>query len=399
MLSRLCSLNVSALSMGCVLLLLLAQHRAPYRARSATSVPTRSGRLVVHVGAHKTGTSTIQAFMKYHRQWIEDTFPPLYVPRGKWKHRVPPQVNFSDTDSIDTNMTKALMSNATVLLSNEGFVLKNGSDLRALVKRFAPLCLEMVAVFIHRPMLEWLQSSWSDNVLYSQRHGLGEPFSGFLLREDGPLAVRYLIGSGTLSPALRPRVLAGYDMYVEIFGEAHVRVASLARLREDKQSPASYLICSVSLQLQGKGLRLCEGILAEKMAATMPDANVSPPPGVLDVIRLARLVQHADCGQNTTMGRLVLKLALFSKANVTALQRTAMEIAAAMPMVCDDERLSALGAMARAFDAAFYERSGILRPRQQLPMPAICHVDETELTSQHFEQLRSVYRAGGGCRQ
>ena len=66
--------------------------------------------------------------MKYHRQWIEDTFPPLYVPRGKWKHRVPPQVNFSDTDSIDTNMTKALMSNATVLLSNEGFVLKNGSE-------------------------------------------------------------------------------------------------------------------------------------------------------------------------------------------------------------------------------------------------------------------------------
>lgn len=42
------------------------------------------GRLIVHAGAHKTGTTTTQLFLHYYHVWIRDTFDIHIVPNGKW---------------------------------------------------------------------------------------------------------------------------------------------------------------------------------------------------------------------------------------------------------------------------------------------------------------------------
>eukprot|EP00964_Phaeocystis_antarctica_P019113 scaffold10546_cov59-Phaeocystis_antarctica.AAC.5 len=43
------------------------------------------GRLIVHAGAHKTGTTTTQLFLHYYHVWIRDTFDIHIVPNGKWQ--------------------------------------------------------------------------------------------------------------------------------------------------------------------------------------------------------------------------------------------------------------------------------------------------------------------------
>jgi len=311
------------------------------------------------------------------------------VPLGKWK-----RPNLTDTDNLEIRMMNALRRNATVLLSNEGFTLKNGFDMKALVAKFAPLCNELTAVFIHRPTLEYLQSRWNDYVLYNA--GLGEPFGSFVLREKGLKAFLYTFGSGTMGSTWPvPFSASGYDLVMEAFGAANVRVASLPRLAQDNCSVPTYLICGISLLLEGDAFRLCQQKLSEKMAIDAPNRNVSPPPGVLDVIRLSRVLRLADCGKSATFEKLAIKNFNPKTTNDTwRLLHRAEGVAASFPMLCDDARHSALGAMSLAFDAAFYRRTGMVAPHPQLTAPAICHVDETELNSTHFDLLRFVY---GGC--
>ena len=70
---------------------LLAHARVLFAARNATHTNRAvggwrrmPGRLIVHAGAHKTGTTTTQLFLHYYHVWIRDTFDIHIVPNGKW---------------------------------------------------------------------------------------------------------------------------------------------------------------------------------------------------------------------------------------------------------------------------------------------------------------------------
>ena len=115
------------------------------------------GRLIVHAGAHKTGTTTTQLFLHYYHVWIRDTFDIHIVPNGKW-------TNHCASAECDDVLAVAglLRQNHTVLISSElfGATTEPNQTFWSLHQLFAPLA-ELTVVMVHRHTMDWLASMYA----------------------------------------------------------------------------------------------------------------------------------------------------------------------------------------------------------------------------------------------
>ena len=158
----------------------------------ADEAPPRP-RLVVHAGAHKTGTTTTQNFLKKHQRWIETTFdmsvPCLpncntYCMHGvrNEKHGGAPTCKWPDFCNSGHPTVRQrqqcrrlapmvlieLQRNRTVLISSEVFGADQSSGsafwrLHQQVKMVSPYAAETLAVIAHRRTLDWLRSMWAQS--------------------------------------------------------------------------------------------------------------------------------------------------------------------------------------------------------------------------------------------
>jgi hypothetical protein len=123
-------------------------------ARGGLDMP---GRLIVHAGAHKTGTTTTQLFLHYYHVWIRDTFDIHIVPNGKW-------TNHCASAECDDVLAVAglLRQNHTVLISSElfGATTEPNQTFWSLHQLFAPLA-ELTVVMVHRHTMDWLASMYA----------------------------------------------------------------------------------------------------------------------------------------------------------------------------------------------------------------------------------------------
>ena len=150
----------------------------------ADEAPPRP-RLVVHAGAHKTGTTTTQNFLKKHQRWIETTFD-MSVPclpnekqKGAPTCKWPDFCNFVTARSVTVRQRQQcrllaqmvlieLQRNRTVLISSEVFGADQSSGsafwrLHQQVKMVSPYAAETLAVIAHRRTLDWLRSMWAQS--------------------------------------------------------------------------------------------------------------------------------------------------------------------------------------------------------------------------------------------
>ena len=257
-----------------------------------------SGRLIVHVGPHKTATSSTQYFLnrlsdhvfkKYGIRVAASDEPSskaaAFVP-NTLQHRAAPSspppnkmfVNDSRCDRILTEVRGWLARGENVILSAESFAnFANRQRVWALLSAAVRNTTAITAVFAHRYPLAWARSMWEE-----RNKGSFNPqsFINFLLSEP----------TGEVSPVLAMRLAS-------VVGPANVASFSYDLLRERGSNPAVFLVCNATLALASAAWTTCDADLRAR-CADLPSKNVSPPPEALDTVRIARLAWLLACRSN-----------------------------------------------------------------------------------------------------
>ena len=341
---------------------------------SVDLTPTAArGRLVVHVGAHKTGTSAFQAFLERDCAWLRDEFRIFAPVCGKfptpkvWKVRTE-----ADSRKLEKSLeetTAHLRSGRTVLISSEAFGLEGG--LAPLRDVLGSPDWSVVVTLAHRSSDAWARSIWLQ-------------ISTMQLSTDafGATGLLRSFGEFVASEALAgPRsAFEGYENVLPfVRATDDVLVFSYDRLREDGVSIAAFLVCNASLRAAGAEWAACRRRVDERDRAHA--RVVSPSPAALDVVRLARQSYKLRCLRNATTSLSI------DDARVRALAPT-------LPTLCDDGAAApgahtVLGVIAREADTAWLAARGALAPKARASA-VVCLVDDERLTAAQLEAIAAL---------
>ena len=236
------------------------------------------GRLIVHVGPHKTATSSTQYFLnrlsdhvfkKYGIRVAASDEPSskaaAFVP-NTLQHRAAPSspppnkmfVNDSRCDRILAEVRGWLARGENVILSAESFAnFANRQRVWALLSAAVRNTTAITAVFAHRYPLAWARSMWEE-----RNKGSFNPqsFINFLLSEP----------TGEVSPVLAMRLAS-------VVGPANVASFSYDLLRERGSNPAVFLSATSRLLLLARHGPLATRT-SERAARTCPRKTSLRPP-------------------------------------------------------------------------------------------------------------------------
>ena len=147
---------------------------------------------------------------------------------------------------------------------------------------------------------------------------------------------------------------------------------------------ASYLLCNASLGLVGLSYKRCARAVSGR-EATIPRANISPPPVVVDANRVARLLYLSECGRAQAAHAAVLRA---PRGNASL--ATMVRACASLPQTCTgtDGRDTALAVLSQQFDTKFLRDVGAALPENLWPKP-LCIIDEARLDRGNVQLIRS----------
>ena len=352
-------------------------------ASSRKKVKSR-GHLVVHVGPHKTGTSTLQAFLSSEHEWIHSTFKVRVGARGKKRgsnlattlggNKKNTSYNETETRQTIDEIRLWLAAGETVMISSEGFDnMHNYGALDAV----ANLSASTTFVHVHRAEVDWIRSCWEQGHKQSSNPG---PFLAMLSNTPSFLPLGYTLVSNLKAvqdrQGLKGRV-------IDIIG------VSMEGLSQNGTSTASFFICEATLRLEGAKRVACRNTIDARLSFYR-NKNISPPPAAIDTVRLARHAAHIlGCPVPT----------------FTSSSEEVVKVAMQLPMTCpgnDDGAASAtesgnqegcnsaLSMLQGAFDREWFGRLGIPPPPTQPCVKPLCSVDEPRLGPKHWNLIRSL---------
>ena len=361
------------------------------------------GRLIVHAGAHKTGTTTTQLFLHYYHVWIRDTFDIHIVPNGKWVNHC------SSAECADVLVVAGLLrQNRTVLISSElfGATTEPSQTFWSLHKLFAPLA-ELTVVMVHRHTMDWLASMWAQSSKQvpgaGQQVQVGESFAAFLTRQaygkyqpqrqayakprlDGQeRTAESFAQPQDFTRGLPRSSFDGFTRLARLVGPKRVQVVSANRLWDENRTVTSFLICNASLGLVGPSWTRCARDVSSR-EETIPKANVSPRPVMVDVLRLARLLYLSECGSAQASNASAVLLAPHGTKSLEGMEKAC----ASLPQTCvgTNGKDTALAVLSQQFDTKFLQDVGAKLPDDLWPKP-LCIIDEARLEIQHVQTIRS----------
>lgn len=348
----------------------------------------RPGRLVVHVGPHKTASTYMQHFLVEERLWLSDNFN-IHVAAGRspkegailgntlLKRRDGPYqkslVNESVATETVSDIQKALDANGTVIVSAEVFEHATQEVLQDLIDLVS--AARTTFVHVHRDVVDRWRSYWeqleksssnpSTFFEYLTRPVVGDRFSSL------PSAVE-LVDTLAAVEAANPR------------GEVGVVVLEM----EDQHAP---LICQAALRLTGTALAACRTRVAAQLSRFDKDytppgrrklkaENASPPPTAIDTVRLARhLAMITGCKAPT----------------LKATSNSVQAVAERLPSTCDgilnkSSSDTPLGELAAALDRTWLARAGSNAPLVRAAKPMLCFVDERKLELPHWSAIKTL---------
>ena len=364
------------------------------------AVVSGGGRLVLHVGPHKTGTTSTQAFLIEHSEWLLNSFG-IHVAAGHRLSRVGaimrqklgafvPNTLIARQDArahddglklesaanvrlvsekhyiaVTSEIARWCGENATVLMSSEDFSGLHGSAWFSLTQ----LCSDITLVMAHRDEAAWARSTWG----FHENMKKPRSFGAFLV-DEGPR--RWAQGTELLDELER---VAG--------GASNVVGVSFELLVQENTSMPSFLVCNATLRFSGQPYSDCQRAFRNfKVLNENPSLNNQEI--ILEVHRLARAawLLKAPCS------------AMHSSSAPEEMPRIdeklAASIGAALPKTCattTGSSASLLTAMARASGVEWYRRTGARQPRDT-PSKAICVVDEGAMTRDHWKLISGLLR-------
>ena len=380
---------------------MLALHFVPLLWLAAfCAIASGGGRLVLHVGPHKTGTTSTQAFLIEHSEWLHDTFG-VHIAAGHRLSRVGaimrqklgafvPNTLIARQDArshdsglssesaanvrlvsekhyiaVTSEIARWCGENATVLMSSEDFSGLRGSAWFSLTQ----LCSEITFVMAHRDEAAWARSTWS----FHENMNKPRSFGAFLV-DEAPR--RWAQGTELLDEL--ERVASGASNVVGV---------SFELLVQENSSMPSFLVCNATLRLTGQPYSDCRtAFSAFKVLNENP--SLKNQEILLEVHRLARaawLLQPPCSAVRSSKAQEELP---------RIDEQLAASVGAALPKSCaklstSRQSTSLLTAMARSSGAEWYRRTGARQP-EDAPSKAICVVDESAMTREHWKMITGL---------
>ena len=343
-----------------------------------------AGRLVIHVGPHKTGTSSAQTFLVEHAAWVYSRFgvrigaahdpgqPKLgcIIP-NTILHRNASLVHLGGRSIVNKRFVSEkqygqIMSEIrtwcdegqTVLLSSEDFSGFEAAD-------YAPLkalCSDISIVHAHREESGWVRSTWG----FHEEAAAPKSLGAFLVDEHPRRWANGVDLLDRIEAAVGPKNTIGVSYEV---------------LLEERVQLQEFLVCNATMQFTGAKFTECHhAFSAFEEVHENPSSSLKSI--ALDVHRLARAawLLHPPCT---------------SQNDIPRIKDTAIEAVALMlPTTCsaDGTRTSRsiLAAISRGAAAEWYYRTGARSPKTLTSLKPICLVDESLLTRRHWESIRNL---------
>ena len=335
----------------------------------------RPGRLVVHVGPLKTGSTSMQSLLVKEHKWLSDTFDIHVGAVHSPKHGAflahtlmkrhggahdPKHVNEEKANKIVVDIQLALDANATVIVSSEVFEGAGQEVFQSLID--TANADRTTFVHVHRDMVDRWRSYWEQ---FMKRSSNPSTFLQFLTEETEQFMKVLSHGAFGIINTLAAVAAAN--------SRGDVRIVAI-----EMPEQQATLICEVALGLAGAALQTCRSSV---VAAAPSHANVSPPPTAIDTVRLAR--------------HLATILGCKPLTGLNALNEKVQAVATQLPCTCDGipangSPKTPLSELAFALDTAWLARVGSDVPPVHSTKPIICVVDEQKLESPHWSAIKTL---------
>lgn len=337
------------------------------------------GHLVIHVGLHKTSTTSTQAFLTSHSKALDSDYG-IKVAASETaksgariantlaeKHGMYYSPKYLE-DSVK-KIRAWLSNNLTVLLSSESFDRMSYPVFEDFLSRVG--ADNSTAVVSLREPTSWLRSYWH----LSMSHHNYQSFQAWLLEE-------------------RPENLASPYTTVQNARRAfdRVDVVSFDYLRYLGNTVASYLVCNVSLGLSGhEDWRRC----VERIDEKVPHSNPSSQPIFNDLVRYANTAKKVlGCSSSK-----LLDVNVESSEFKSFLHNVPTTCSTSRDHLFDEEFFSS---SSNSYFSHMFQQSWnswlnrdlhALSQNHSLgytPKP-ICIVDDAKLTSSHWADIVRLY--------
>ncbi|CAK9049613.1 unnamed protein product [Durusdinium trenchii] len=297
--------------------------------------------LVVHIGPHKTGTTTFQTFLIKNAEWLwkeygisvaanEGVKAAAYIPSTiRQQHGLQHNPKFADPKKMQElfQTIGTMPANSPVILSSEEFSTLGTAEWNDFKSQIAiqKRCVSIVVV--HRRGLNLRASIWNE---VNKNSISPDSFLISLLRRNG--------GEEEFQLKVLDTVRSIADS---------VEGVSYEYLREANYSIASFTVCNATLRLEGSKWELCKTSVELRMPGIQ---NPSAPPAAFDVVRLAYGLYTRQKAANYPRCRKKFAVRAYKNSAV-------LRVAEQMPTLC--------GSLNEAFshvDELWYNRTGALKP-------------------------------------
>ncbi|CAK8986581.1 Uncharacterized protein SCF082_LOCUS615 [Durusdinium trenchii] len=327
--------------------------------------------LVVHVGPHKTGTTSFQKFLCDHAQWLQKEHG-IFVAANKTRKEAayiastiskqygrPYNPKYANSTRMAElfQVIDSMPKNSPVILSSEEFSRWKTAEWNyfksqpAIQKR----CLSMVVT--HRQVWSFQASVWNQHNKLNKQ-AMPQPFLITVLKDKNHFTDFQLKLLDVLDSA-----------------SDSVDVVSYEYLHERNYSLASFVVCNATRRLEGTEWESCKMGVDLHVPLVI---NPSEPPTAFDVVRLAYGLYTKQKALNSTCRLSQFTLATYHNSAVS-------RVAEQMPTQCEnlpDEYV----------DELYYNRTGVLRPSGNAS--TICFVDEGSLKLKHWKLLSTLLPQG-----
>lgn len=360
--------------------------------RRLSAESCRGPRLIIHVGPHKTGTTSLQTFLVEKAAWLESEYGVSVgfskAKQGSYEIAQLIQANFGErTEGCShismekrpeklahalKDVNSILEQSKVTILSSEDFSCFREKHWKYLFSHLNVDAGCLSAVVAHREASAWLTSWWLE-----MSKQTSEPVSWMSWVSEFA-GKREPDAHGDSDPQLQL-----LNVLEDAFAKA-VEAVSYDYLQEVNCSMAAYIVCNVTLHKSGPAWKTCKNKVNRKASVSR---NKSPPRAAVDVVDLAReLYQAKQALEATECDVPWAKYTKTAAVNLVPSAKAVINVAELLPQICE------------SFDALFvsetddwFARTGAQRPSSQ-PKPQ-CSVDLKKLKAPHWRVIDKLLPA------
>lgn len=344
---------------------------------AAAGIPVGAGHLVVHIGPHKTGTTTFQSFLANNADWIglaPQLGGHLAVPRSMkhaksiatfahtletiitpWKKSTKAKyIDHKLYENIRADTERGLAAGKTVILSAEYFDEASVELLKAISS--VVKARKTTFVIVHRELIDWMRSLWAQQNK----------------RSTSPTSLQKFLQTPYSISKIAERMLS--------IGGTTTVIGAFFEYLHEHEGLAAFILCNVSQSPSppdDHAWHRCKDAVHDRENAQGHGSveNVSPSAAIIETVRLAA---HAA----TSLGR---------HPTLTA-DRDATRVGLVfdqLPQKCIALSTDKLHAAAVADARSFFEITRA-HPPAGWPKKTTCIINETALEKKHWGILANL---------